>query len=223
MSMLTTSKEAQLRKSLIKKSVSMAVVLIILSGIGFWLSGYNDTAQSDMALKQNQNNMISSQYREIETDLGIENEVARYYDDYVKAHNRNFVIDRDTIATMLAALRKTHHLIDTEVTLSPITEISDNNFILKSGKAVKSTVHVTFAGITDNSVYNFIYDLKHKLPGIVLVSDLKITKNDQLSKEVLLTAMNSHTITPVIKGEMTFTWLGIAPTPENAKDAMNAK
>lgn len=221
--MLTISKETQLKKNLIKQSAIMAVVMIVLGGIGFWLSGYNDTAQSDMSLKQNQNNMISSQYREIETNLGLQNEVAKYHDDYVKTNNENFVINRETIAESLATLRKTHHLIDMELTQSPITEVADNVLTLKSGKAVKSTVHITFGGLTDNSIYNFIFDLKHKLSGIVLVSELKIVKSGELNKAVVVAATEQHTITPIIKGELTFVWLGIAPTPENAKDTMNAK
>src|SRR6185312_4059215 len=104
------------------------------------------------SLKQGQNNTISSEYHEIETNLGRENEVAKYYDDYTKTHNKNFVINREAVKDMLGSLRKTHHLSNNiDVTVSAITEVADNNFIIKSGKIVKSTVHITFGALTDNS------------------------------------------------------------------------
>jgi hypothetical protein len=219
--MLTMSKESLLKKALIKSVVTVAVVLTVVLGGGMYLSDYDDTVLAEQATKQSQNNTTSAEVKEIEATLGTQNEVAKYYDEYAKSHNTNFVIDRETIGGVLTSLRKIHHFANNlEVTVSSITD-ADNGMGLKSGKMVRSNVRMSFSALTDNSVYNFIYDLQHKLPGVVLISDLKITKTDELSRNIVSQAVSRHTLTPMVKGELTFMWLGIRPAPENVATPAN--
>ncbi len=218
--MLTISKEKLLKKLLVKSAVIVSLALAILISAAFYLSNYNDSMEAEQSLKQGQNNTISSEYREIETNLGLQNEVAKYHDNYVKDHNENFTINRETVTELLSSLRKIHHLSNNiEVTVSPIADVSENTFTIKSGKAVKSTVHITFGALSDNSVYNLIHDLQHKLPGIVMISELKIVKSGELSKNSVLLATNQHTLVPMVTGDLTFTWIGIRSNQENANGA----
>ena len=224
--MMTTSKESVLKKLLIKNFVVAAGAVALVLGIALYLSDYDDTVQADLAAKQGQNNTASAEYKDIETTLGRQNEVAKYYEQYSKDHNTNFVIDRETIAGFLNSLRKTHHFADNlEVTVSSVTDIPDGGIGIKSGRLVKSTVHIVFKALTDNAVYNFIYDLQHKLPGAVVVSDLEITKTDDLSPGIVTQAVSHHTLTPMVKGQLSFLWLGVRPTQETppANGANNAR
>ncbi len=213
--MLTTSKDALLKKVLIKNVLTIAAVLAVVLGAAMYLSDYNDTVLAEQAAKQSQNNTTNAEMREIEATLGTQNEVAKYYDEYTKSHNTSFVIDRETIAGLLTSLRKTHHFANNlEVTVSSTTEVPDSGMGMKSGKMVRSNVHIMFNALTDNSVYNFIYDLQHKLPGVVVVSDLRLTKIDELSRTIVTQAVSRHSLTPMVKGELSFMWLGIRPAPE---------
>lgn len=214
--MATISKEAQLKKLFISNMVVITLVVGVMLAGGIYLNNYNDDMLSDQSMKQNHNNMIASQYKEIEATLGIQNEVATFYDNYTKTHNTNFLIDRENMKALLISLRKANHLTNLDVTASSVSDIPDANLALKSGKAEKSTVRIVFGALSDNSVYNFIYDLKHKLPGIVLISELKIMKVSSLSRENAMMAIKQHNIIPIVTGELSFTWVGIKPN-ENAQ------
>ncbi|HEU5047643.1 MAG TPA: hypothetical protein VFT64_07360 [Rickettsiales bacterium] len=218
--MMGTSKESRLKKLLIRNAAVAAVVLMVLGTGGILLSNYSDDTLADQSTRTAQNNMISSQYREIETTLGRQSEVAGYYDTYAKNHNSNFTINRETMTGMLASLRKTHHLTSLDVTISSIADVPQTSIALKSGHAVKSTVHIVLGALTDNAVYNFIYDLQHTLPGVVIISDLKITRTGALTRETALSAINQHTIIPLVTGDLSFTWVGIVQE-ENAASHAN--
>lgn len=214
------SKELLLKKLLIKNAGIVAAVCAGFLTAAIFISNYNDTVQSEQSGKQGQNNSITAEIKDLETSLGIESQVVQYYDNYTKSHNDSFVINREIITNLLSELRKKHHLSNNiEVTVSPVSDVADNNFTLKSGKMIKSTVHITMGALTDNSVYNFIYDLQHKLPGIVLVSELKLTKKEELSRTNVLQAVNQHNIIPMVAGELTFVWVGIRPNAEGAGNA----
>jgi len=214
------SKELQLKKVLIKTGIIVAVVAAAVLGISLFLSGYDEQMLGEQSQKQSKNNAISSEYKEIETNLGIENEVVKYYDSYSKGYNESYVIDRDAITKILTELRKKHHLANNvEVTVSPIIESSDTNFPLKSGKLAKSNVHIVMGALTDNSVYNFIYDLQHSLPGTVVVTELKLAKKEELSRGSVQAAVNQHNIIPLVTGDLSFIWLGINPNTAGGQNA----
>lgn len=207
--MAGTSKEAQLKKLLIRNGVITAVILGALCTAGMLLSNYSDDTLADQSTRTSQNNMIAAQAREIETTLGRQNEVASYYDTFTKKHNSNFTINRETMTGMLANLRKAHHLTSLDVTISSVADIPESTVALKSGKAEKSTVHIVMGALTDNAVYNFIYDLEHTLPGIVQITELKLTRSGTLSRETAKAAISQHSIIPLVSGDLTFTWIGI--------------
>jgi hypothetical protein len=50
----------------------------------------------------------------------------------------------------------------------------------------------------------------------VLVSELKINKIDELSRNIVTQAVSRHILIPLVKGELSFVWLGVRSAQENA-------
>ncbi len=209
------NKESKLKKTLIKNAIIVAIIMGVFLGAGIGVSFYLDSKQEEQAQKQGENDHINAQYKEIEEELGTQLKVSAYYENYIKDHNSNFLISREAAPDLLSALRKQNHLANNiEANISSIADLNEAAFKLKSGTMVKSDIHIVFGALTDNSVYNFIYDLQHKLPGIVLVYDLKLTRIGELNQNNIISTVTRHSIVPLVSGELSFTWLGIRPNPE---------
>jgi hypothetical protein len=59
-------------------------------------------------------------------------------------------------------------------------------------------------------VYGFIEEIERKLPGMVIVTNLKLTRNGDPSP-ALIVDLGQHKLTPIVTGEMTFLWIGMRP------------
>ena len=216
------NKEKRLKKNLLQK-VGLTFLLVVAIGTAvFFLFNYRDGLNSSKTTKQNQNNSIKSQKEEIEKTLGLNETTAKDYAKYMQEHNPDFILKREMLNDILPVLRKQHHFAnDMEVVISAANEVTDANFKIKSGKLLQSNVKIKFSALTDNSVYKLIYDLQHKLPGIIMVSSLKLERTADISSNIVSLAVNEHTISPAINGELSLVWIGIKKdTPdEDRKEA----
>lgn len=205
-----SSKEQKMKKMLIQRTVGTSVLIILMLGCAFLISNYSDDLNSTKTTRENQNNTLNSEHQEIERSLGMSEHILADYNHYITTHNPEFEIKREALNEILPSLRKEHHFASNmETTISSITEITDPVFKIKTGTVLQSTVKIVFSALSDSSVYNFIYDLQHKLPGIVMVSGLRLTKNSEISQTAAATALTNHTIPSIVTGEISLVWLGI--------------
>jgi hypothetical protein len=219
------TKDVILKKRLIKEGIIAGVILCALGGAAFLASNFDGDAQAAKNAKQAENNSISSDYSSIKQLIGTQFELSEAYETYIKNHNNDFLLNREAVTNMLSNLREKNHLINLEVSIAPVSDMSGETFALKTGIMTKSDISLSFSAMSDNSAYNFIEELERELPGIVFVRDLKITRVAELSRNILLDLSQQHKITPMVTGEVSFLWLGIRPKPEEkpANGAGNAK
>ena len=216
------SKDIQLRKRLIRTVVLVGSALVLLTIGAEVLSGYDDDAVAEKSKKQGENDVIRSEYESVKGLLGVQYEVSSAYHVYIDNHNKELALDREAVTGLLKNLREKHHLANNiEVTFSPISDVPESTFPLKTGILVKSDVTVTFGALTDSSVYNFIEALQRELPGIVLIRDLKLKRADpsRIPQSVLLDLAQQHKIGTLVEGELAFTLLGIRHRSEGDKPA----
>jgi hypothetical protein len=207
------SKDTALKKRLIKEGLLCVVALAALAGGGVLLSGYDDDAQAQKQAKQNENTGLQSEHTAIQQQLGSGKEVSAFYTAYIKSHNEDLAPRRELATQVMTALREPNHLANLSVTIAPIGDAKADFVQLKSGTLVKSEVHLELGGATDNSIFGFIEALERKLQGFVVVTDIKLTRKGDLSREVLLD-LSHHKITPMVSGELSFLWLGLHPMEE---------
>jgi len=208
-----SGKDVQLRKRLIKNAIiAIGALTILLVGAAV-ISVHNDDALSEKHVKETDSSAKRSEVDAIKLQLNTKFDVSSFYDAYIKHHNDTFVLNREAATQLLTTLREKHHLVNLEVTIAPITDVPGENFQLKTGVMVKSEVKLIFNGLSDNSVYGFIEAIQGKLPGMVIVNNLKLTRTNSLSRNILLD-LSQHKITPMISGELSFIWVGIRPKTE---------
>jgi hypothetical protein len=212
---MVNNKLSVLKKRLIQNAVLIVVILIAFTGGALMLSNYDDDATSEQHSKEGENSQVRSQSSALQEELGAGLEIGNYYDSYVKDHNSDFALKRESVTQWLTDYREKYHITNLSVTISPVTDMKVEGLQLKTGDMVKSEVHLTFSALTDNSVYNFIEAMQRQLPGITVFSEMKITRDADMSRSVLM-ELSHHKITPLVTADVTFQWLGIRPPDEKS-------
>jgi hypothetical protein len=161
---------------------------------------------------------MNTERESIEEQLGTGLESNIFYDTYTKNHNADLQLKRDTATQWMSALHESNHLTGLNVSILPITDISLPLAPLKSGTLVKSDIHLTCAGVTDNSIYGFLSDLERKMPGMIAIQDIKLSRTADLSRDVVMN-LGQHHIVPLVTGDISFSWLGIRPSDSSKADA----
>lgn len=208
------TKDNALRKQLIKEGILCTVVLALLTGGGLLLSSYDDDAQTEKQSKESENTGFQAQENSIQQEMASGKEVSAFFHVYTKSHSDDLVPKREAATQWMTALREANHLSNLSFTIPPLSDAKADFIQLKSGSLVKSDVHLEYGATTDNSAYGFIESLQRKLPGLVVVTDLKLTRKGDLSRETLLD-LSQHRITPLVTGELSFQWLGLHPMDED--------
>jgi len=211
-------KQIRLKKKLIKFSIIAGVIVAILGLLAFFVSNYSDDLASEQSNKQAENDSIRAEYNTLTTQYGLTKKNKELYDNYIKSHNPSFVLDREISKTILKKLHDKYNLTSLEIVTSKIDYLTDKAFKTNSGDMIKYEVTLTFAGLSDSSIYELIDSLKQEMPGIVLIHDLKISREGDLSQTYISNSLNSHKLIPLIKGAIGFSWIGINPQ-DNKDDA----
>ena len=211
-------KQMRLKKKLTKCSIIAGVIVVILALFAFLLSNYSDDSINEQSSKQAENDSIRAEYNTLTTQYGMTKKNKELYDNYIKSHNPSFVLDREVSKNILKKLHDRLHLTSLEIVTSKIDYLTDKAFKTNSGNMIKYEVTLTFSGLSDSSIYELINSLKQEMPGIILVHDLKISRDGDLSQTYISNSLNSHKLIPLVKGTIGFSWIGIIPQ-ENKDDA----
>lgn len=211
-------KDAYLKKRILRDGIISAVILVALGAGGFVLMDYDDNAESQKDNVQGNLDSMHNEFESVRNQLGSSYEVQNYYGVYVQNHNSDFSLNREMVAPLLAAMKEKYHLATLEDTIAPVTEVIPDTSQIKIGTLVKSEIKLTFTALTDSDVYGLIGSLQRDFPGIALMHSLSITRTGELTKNVLVD-LNQHKISPLVKGELSFVWLGIRPKMEDNTSA----
>ena len=214
------NKDKRLKKVIKTRAVIICLLSACMLTIILLIFSYSENLTSNKTTKENQNNSITHEKQEIEKLFGLSEQVMRDYNTYITNHNPDFIIKREAFTEILPSLSKQYHFANMEANVSSITEMSEAPFKLKTGKMLQSKIKVNFSALTDNSIYNFIYDLQHKLPGIMVVSELKLSKTKDVSNDTIKQSLTPHTITPFVVGEISLLWVGIEKDKKNEQDTI---
>lgn len=215
------TKQIQLRKRLIKYCIILVLTIIIMGGIGFFISNYSDDTESDKSAKESDNNAIRSEYNAIKEQSNMSEKTINLYDKYTKNHNKDLALDRESAIKVLTKLREQYHFTQLEISILPITEITGATFKLKSGAMVKSEIQLSLEAVSDSFIYDFIIALKREFPGIVLVHEIKISRTGELSQNYISSSLSNHKLIPLTKASIDFSWIGIRSNPKEKQNGAN--
>lgn len=121
-------------------------------------------------------------------------------------NDQNRVTVRDSF-NMMAGVTE---LIDASYSVSPAEPV-ENDMLERAGyKLLQSNVEVEMAAINDVKMYNFLYLIANKYPGIVNIKTVEVSKTAEVTANALR-AMNSDNPRPLVEGFVSFDWISVAP------------
>lgn len=199
-----------LKRRLVKEGIVLAILVIALGVAGFMLQLQMEDADSEQRGVENEVNSQQSKLVQMRQEFASGKEQVANFEKFSKTHSSNFSLNRENTNKWLAMQRENYHLVNMAITIPPFMDVSSTTAPLKSGTLFRSDVKLTFGALTDNSVFAFLAHLQREMPGIVVIQDLKITKNSDINSNVLLD-LNRHRITPLVNAEVLISWFGIRP------------
>lgn len=105
---------------------------------------------------------------------------------------------------ILDKLQKKYLLNSVKTSFSKPDEIG-NDYKTETVAVISSIVTTSFNAISDEYVYNFVYELSKKLPGYVQIKNLTITKPNTVTKETLKKISVGEDVT-VVPVNLDFYW-----------------
>lgn len=207
-------KQAILQATLLR--VSIVALLISALFIAVWLTVSSMADESDtelmrvrtaLSFKQTEINSLTHQ---IENSKGARIEYAKYI---LSRENDHFLYNVDEAKQVLSKLRADFQLgSELKLTLSKDSVLNEGSLgTLPYEITVRPNTKITFSGLTDTHLFAFVDALESEIPGILEVTELKITQKDGGLNTEALAKISTGTSLVLADGVLGFNWYSVQP------------
>lgn len=111
------------------------------------------------------------------------------------------------LQSIIRSLCRKHKVIIKELTVSSPRDMSDD-YKKQYTKVVRHVVRMQFEALTDRHAVMLVHAIKYDIPGFIAVRLLKMTKERDITQEVLVSS-SRKVILPTVKGEVILDVYGI--------------
>lgn len=197
------------KKSIILKGIVSIFPLAIFSGLLFYTIGlYRDSAAKRNVLLNGifeiRTRISDLHDREavLAANLGLYKKVL-----FLRIKQDSYMND---IQKTVNSLAKTHMLIHPKIQISaPMAAKFDSYKEGDSLSSVKGTVAIDFFSISDINVFSFVNAVRNRIPGYVLIKELKLARKGNLDTKIILDYANQDVPEIVVQGSVSFEWYGL--------------
>jgi hypothetical protein len=204
MSKLKTLKQRVVRESGMVGGAVVATFAVMM------VTGYF----SESALESK--NQAQSQFTQSESQLGLmrsqisksDDAEKRYVDIKLNRDNEDFVNNTDQLKDLLRKMKEQYRLSDTMRLTISIEKPSEKPELqtLNYKVIVREDMEMAAGAISDVHFYSFIEDMKRRMPGIVRIKSVKLTRKSAMSMENLAQLGRGNKL-ELVDGSIKFTWL----------------
>ena len=193
--------------------------LFALNALFFLVDSYYLQDQASMAVREKSSIDRETQTLRSETDqiISRSEELDRKADVFERLIQNGFLNDQNrvTVRDSFNLMAGVTNLIDASYNVSR-AEVVESERLNEAGfNLLKSQVEVEISAIDDLKIYNFLYLIAHKYPGLVNIQSAKITKTAEVTADSLR-AMNNDNPKPLVSGYIAFDWISVAPLDRNS-------
>jgi hypothetical protein len=203
------AKQDFLKRKLTVYGGSAAGALVVALAAAYFASSYNSSVEQQKNDISNQSMGLQSEYQSLVAQQEKAKKSIELYQKLTEGRQGNdFELDRREVSRILAMLVDQFMISKLEVKISPIENHEDPAFTRPTGKIISSTVSLTFSAPSDELVYGFIKRLSGQLNGYVNIKRLKLTRNGDITNQVLY-GISRGERPALVNAEIDFDWLGL--------------
>lgn len=209
------------RKKLILDAVKMAVVIGIAGGIYFATSMWAGSVDKEKQTISGQASQQQSEIGAMHSKIDNSGTSKKLYTSVVEERgNEDFEIDTDKVRDVLQELVKQHRIsLSDKLEYSAEHELKHPELTaLTTPVFVRQDAKLRFSAISDLHVYAFIDGLARKLPGVIRITQFKLTRKAPLDTDTIAQLAEGKQVNTV-DAELTFDWFGFKPVPEKQEPA----
>ena len=183
------------QRDILKSLLLLGPLLALFITIGL----YREEREESIEIEQNNITQIQSQIHKLNQDVAYLKENGKIYEKLV---NQGWFRPLDR---MEAA-----HIIEAIASETNLNEVSYNLMTLEPSKRPMGTngnvVELSFSGVLDSHVFEFIEQLEQKLPGHIVPESLSLTRYEGITPQNL-EALRNFNRPNFVSGEYSFHWL----------------
>lgn len=202
---------APLRRTILKELGIFATMALLLISLIWYLSVLQDdfTSQAERTGKAAEQVRIERQALENKF-TNVKNRMADYDESLKWMQAPGLYIDAQAVRDLLNRYQAALFLKKVSVELQPIAEIGapDSKSRLQQ---TRTSGKITMDALSDQDVYALMKAMQDELPGFVRITSFSISKNKQLTKE-LLAIVRREGGADLISAEIRFDWYGLKST-----------
>lgn len=193
--------------------VILAILLIanvlFYAGDTYYVKKNAQQANNELRNVKSKTQQFKNQTREILEDNEKLKQRSAIYEDLIEkgfVNDQNRVTVRDSFNLMATVTQ----LVNANYEVSRAEVIKDKTLQSVGYNLLKSQVKVEMSAIDDVKIYNFLYLIANKYPGIANIKSLNVEKESEITAGALR-RMNNAEPSPIVSGFVEFDWVTVAP------------
>lgn len=202
------------------KSIGMDKVLIILLVAGFAIGGYfynTNIFAPNIVKKERELRGSKSRLSTLTTDTnklisGLDL-FERQKEEFFIVQKSGFFDDQNRVATRskLDAMGRDSQLEILRYSISPAKNISNQKLKDAGYKILETTMEIEVGAISDTDINTFLYYLNHGFPGQIVIENLDMKKDQNLTQPLLRNIGLRADYEPLVSASILLTWKTMVP------------
>lgn len=191
--------------------------LVVLAALNVGVFALNNFFLHDMnAQMRREHNAIKNETLKLQNEAndlreGSE-ELKKMADIYTIAKDRGFINDQNrvTVRDSFNILAGVTNLLKADYKVERAQQL-ENEGLSKAGYVIlKSNVEVEIEALDDVKIYNFVYLLTNKFPGITNLKRVQVKREQDITLDTLKVLEKDPT-KEMVRGYVNFDWVSVAP------------
>ncbi|AXW84730.1 hypothetical protein BKM88_00810 [Anaplasma marginale] len=197
-----------LRRCCILQVVLLTILIVLCVTLGNTYNSMTEYRAAESALTRSIANINAEiqNVHEHETQLNNSFSVWREMSD-THVYSRDDEHTNGGLQSIIRGLCRKHKVIIKNLTISDPRDMSDD-YKKHYTKVVRHVVRMQFEALTDRHAVMLVHAIKYDIPGFIAVRLLEMTKEKDITQEVLASS-NRKVILPTVKGEIVLDVYGI--------------
>ena len=203
-------KYAQLKKRLIIESSIVGAILLVVGGITYFLSDSLDEYEKEAHALELSVAKATAERTALSGKFDKTKQNADLYEEALKKNPKSGIYNgRQDIQDQFNKLQE-HDINDMTLNVSLAKEPKDAKLKRPFGMIVSSDLKINFNTLLDDNALTMLDAMQSELLGVPKITSFKITRSEDISEKVLQSVRSTGSY-PLVKAEVTASWLSIKP------------